>query len=680
MGSRYGASHRIARDPVVTINSLSPGDVWARARNRNRQHRVMMIYDSSTSRETRRMGGDDSPRSNSDRMEILMRRQGFHSVIATLLLGLLAVAASAMASTPATETQRLRDFLDLQYDEAIRRSPMLATEFNDLAGYDRWDDLSDASLAAQAVADRRALQIAESSFDSRLLDPAGRLQLKIFIDQQQLMLDRYRWRNHFYALNQIVGLHVAVPDMLTNQQPMATVADAKAYIRRVRAVRPLFDQLIVRMREQAKQGIYMPRSVYPLLIEAASNVVRGEPHTRGADSPIFADFRRRVRELPVSDSDRDNLLSECRTALLQQLEPAYRHLISDLSAQQGRTKIDGGVWQLPDGDAFYAFLVRQFTTTDMSPAEVHALGMREVARLQAEMGALLGKMGYTGTLREFVAQTKADPRFYEPDSEEGREHYLARARAIVAAMQSKTTEAFFAPAPLPLEVRRVEPFKEATAPAGFYEGGSPDGKRPGIVYLNLADMHLNPVIELEDLLYHEGIPGHHMQISTILVDKTIPRLRKVSPWWQNSAFVEGWGLYAEQLAKDMGFYQDPYSEFGRLSGELWRATRLVVDSGLHFKRWSRAEAIRYLNDNTPSPAQTNAAAVDRYLAVPGQATSFTVGMQAFVAERERARAALGNRFDIREYHQVALHNGYVPLWALRQAVSDWMLSKGATIP
>ena len=254
------------------------------------------------------------------------------------------------------------------------------------------------------------------------------------------------------------------------------------------------------------------------------------------------------------------------------------------------------------------------------------------------------------------------------------------ATAIVAAMRARVTQAFFNDAPLPLEIRRTDLFKEASSPAGFYEGGSADGTRPGVVYLNLANMRLSPVYELEDLLYHEGIPGHHMQISTILVDSSIPRLRKIAPWWLNSAFVEGWGLYAESLAKDMGFYQDPYAEFGRLSGELWRATRLVVDSGLHYKRWTRAQAIRYLNENTPSPEATNEGAVDRYLAVPGQATSFTVGMQAFVAERERARRLLGERFDIREFHRVALKNGYIPIWALQQAVGDWIAGRQAPSP
>lgn len=609
-----------------------------------------------------------------------MRPTGLQTWLGIVVVGLLCVAGPDTSLASVTEAARLRVFLDLQYDEAIRRSPMLATEFNDLSGYDRWDDLSEAGLAEQAAADRRALESAESEFDTDLLGPVDRLQLRIFIDQQRLMLDRYRWRNHFYALNQIVGLHVAVPDMLTNQQPVASVADAHAYIRRISAVGPLFDQLIARMREQAAGKIYMPRSVYPLLIGAARNVVHGEPHTRGPDSPIYADFRRRVGDLKIGRQEQQALVAECRRALLGHLEPAYRRLIAYLSVQQTRTKIDGGVWQLPDGDEFYAFLVRQFTTTDLSPADIHALGLHEVARLQEEMAALLRQMGYTGSLRAFVAQTKADPRFFEPNTDEGREHYLVRARQIVAAMQAKTTAAFLAPAPLPLEVRRAEIFKETTAPAGFYEGGSADGVRPGVVYLNLADMRLNPVIELEGLLYHEGIPGHHMQISTILVNGAVPRLRKVSPWWENSAFVEGWGLYAEQLAKDMGFYKDPYAEFGRLSGELWRATRLVVDSGLHYKRWSRQQAIQYLNDNTPSPPETNAGAVDRYLAVPGQATSFTVGMQAFVAERERARAALGSRFDIREYHRVALENGYVPLWALRQAVQDWVAERGAVNP
>jgi len=353
-------------------------------------------------------------------------------------------------------------------------------------------------------------------------------------------------------------------------------------------------------------------------------------------------------------------------------------LIRLLQAQGSRTPITGGVWQLPDGDAFYAFLIRQFTTTDMTPAQIHETGLAEMMRSHREIAALMERIGFNGTVREFMLQVKSDPRNFESNDEAGRAAYLARARAIVAAMQAKITDAFNAPAPLPLQVARTDAYKEASSPPGFYEPGSTDGTRPGTVYLNLSDMKVCPLDELEDLLYHEGIPGHHMQISTIQVDGSIPRSRKVNEWWQDSAFVEGWGLYAERLGKDLGFYQDPYSEFGLLSGELWRASRLVVDSGLHYKHWTRAQAIQYLNDNTPSPEATNVRAVDRYLAVPGQATSFMVGMRKFVSERERARQALGSRFDLREYHKVALSSGYIPLWALDQKVTSWIESKSGT--
>jgi uncharacterized protein (DUF885 family) len=369
------------------------------------------------------------------------------------------------------------------------------------------------------------------------------------------------------------------------------------------------------------------------------------------------------------------LVEEARTALVQELQPAYEQLIQLLKVQASRTPITGGVWQLPDGDAFYAFLIRQFTTTDMTPAQIHQMGLAEVARAQGEIAELMNKLGFKGTVREFMARTKADPRNYVSDDDAGRAAYLTRARSIVAAMQAKITDAFEAPAPLPLRIVRTESYKEASSPPGFYEAGSADGSRPGTVYLNLSNMRVLPLYELEDLLYHEAVPGHHMQISTILVDRSIPQLRKVNEWWQDSAFVEGWGLYAERLAKDLGFYQDPYSEFGLLSGELWRASRLVVDSGLHYKHWSREQAIQYLNDNTPSPEETNVRAVDRYLAVPGQATSFMVGMRQFVAERERARQALGPRFDLREYHREALGSGYIPLWALDEKITSWIQSK-----
>ncbi len=589
-----------------------------------------------------------------------------------LIAGLWALAFTGVAQ--ATETQRFAAFLDSVYRDDIASRPQLATEFGSRVGLDRWDDRSEAGLAAAAARVRREMQTAKTRFDYGKLDAAAKLQYQVFLDEHQLLLDRYRWRDHFYALNQIVGLHIDVPATLA-EQPLATFEDAEAYIRRIRAVQPAIDQLVLQMQAQAKKGFYIPKSVYPLLIEGAGNVIAGAPHDAGPDSPIFADFKRRVAELELGADVKARLVEEARLALVRQLQPAYERLIRLLKEQGGRTPVTGGVWQLPEGDAFYAFLVRQFTTTDMTPAQIHEMGLAEMERSHREIAALMERVGFHGTVREFMQKMKSDPRNYESDDDAGRAAYLARARGIVAAMQSMITEAFEAPAPLPLRVARTDAYKEASSPPGFYEPGPADGSRPGTVYLNLSDMKVCPLYELEDLLYHEGVPGHHMQISTILVDPSIPQSRKVNEWWQDTAFVEGWGLYAERLGKDMGFYQEPSSEFGLLSGELWRASRLVVDSGLHYKHWTREQAIQYLNDNTPSPEATNIRAVDRYLAVPGQATSFMVGMRKFVAERERARAALGPRFDLREYHHVALSSGYIPLWALEQKVTSWIESK-----
>ena len=593
---------------------------------------------------------------------------------------LAASAAFAGACAPRTghaeetESQRFRSFLDRAYEGVVHRSPILAAEFGEHLGEDRWDDVSEAGLAADAQAVRKQLAAAQSQFSYDKLDAPAKLQYRVFVNESQLLLERYKWRDEFYPLNQIVGLHVVVPDVLINQQRLDSVDAARAYIRRISAVRTFFRQLTTRMTAQAAKGIYMPKSVYPLLIAGARNVISGGPFDEHPDGAIFADFKRRVNLLGVPEERKKSLTSACRAALLNDLGPAYQGLIELLEKQAAQSRVDAGVWQLPNGDEFYKFLIRQFTTTDMTPADVHALGLQEVSRVHAEIEVVMRQLAVAGPLREFMNRTRADPRFYNENTVAGRDAFLARANEIVASMQARITDQFLAPAPLPLQIRRTEAYKEASSPSGFYEPGSPDGRRPGTVYLNLSDMRLQPTYELEDLLYHEGLPGHHMQIATILRDEGIPKLRKVNQWWQDTAFVEGWGLYAEQLGKDMGFYQDPYSDLGRLTGELWRACRLVVDSGLHYKHWSREQAISYLEENSAAPRGTIVREVDRYLAVPGQATAFTVGMLKFIAERERARQALGPKFDVRQYHRVVLENGYLPLWAVHDRVSEWISS------
>lgn len=592
---------------------------------------------------------------------------------ATRGLATVLVAGMVLGSASATAAEPFAAFLESAYQRLLDANPSLATAQGDRRGDERWEDLADAGLEAEAARARRELE-AVAAYPEASLPPRERLQRRVFVGEQQLLLERHRWRNHLYPLNQIVGPQVDVPRVLASQ-PVTDLASARRWLRRLSAAGPHLAGLVQRLEAQAAAGVYLPRTVYPLLIGQARNVVAGPPHQPGGDSPILADFSRRLAALPLPRAQRDALLYDARRTLRLDVEPAYRRLIATLESQAAHATVDGGVWQLPEGEAFYGFLLRQFTTTELDAEAIHRLGLAEAERTQAEMRALMARVGATGSLQEFMQRTRAERRFYVTDDAAGREAYLARARGIVAAMQARLPEAFLRPPALPLEIRPTEPYRAAGAPGGFYEPGTPDGGRPGVVYLNLLQLDQRPLYDLEALLYHEAVPGHHLQISSILVDPAIPRLRKVNRWWQDTAFVEGWALYTERLAREMGFYQDPYADFGRVAGELWRASRLVVDSGLHARRWSRAQAIAWLDANTPSPHAANVQAVDRYLAVPGQATAFTVGMLRIVEERERARRELGPRFDLREFHAAVLENGYVPLWALRENVDRWIASR-----
>lgn len=591
----------------------------------------------------------------------------------SLLIALAPAGPVRAANTEAadSESARFNAFLNGIYRRDIHDSPMLAAAFGAKDGNDRWDDLSPAAERARIESIRGDMRAAKQRFAYSKLDERGKLQYRVFLYEDNLLLERYRWRDHFYPLNQIVGLHLSVPDILVHQNTIGNTADADAYIARIERVKVLFDQFTAQMKEREARGFLMPKLVYPLLLEQCRAVIAGAPYDAGPDNSLWTDFNRKLAALDIPPAAKEALRARARAAMLGSLAPAYRELIAVLEEQQSRSPIEAGVWQQPGGDAFYAFLVRQFTTTtDLTPRSIHELGLAEVARLHREMQAVMTRVGFQGSLREFMVRMKADPKFYHADTDAGREAFLERARAIIGAMQAKITDDFLAPPALPLVIERPEAYRETSLPAGDYEPGSPDGKVPGTIYLNLSDMRKMPTYELEDLLYHEGIPGHHMQFSTIMVDRTIPQLRKVNEWWQDTAFVEGWALYAERLAKDMGFYQDPYADFGRLAGELWRACRLVVDTGIHADHWSREEAIRYLEENTPRA--DSAREVDRYIAVPGQATAFMVGMKTILLERQHAAAALGSKFDIRGFHEAVLTNGFVPLWAVKASVAGWI--------
>ena len=394
------------------------------------------------------------------------RRRG----AATAASFLAALVPALVLATTTTETARFNDFLNDIYQRDIHDSPMLAATFGAKDGFDRWDDLSAAAEQARIGVIRADMRSAKTRFDYSKLDDRGKLQYRVFLYEDNLLLQRYRWRDHFYPMNQIVGLHLTVPDILVHQNTIKDTADADAYIGRIVRAKVLFDQFILQIKQREAKGFLMPKLVYPLLIEQCRGVIAGAPYDSGPDNPIWADFNRKIAALEIPAADKESLRDRARAAMLQSLEPAYRELVTVLEEQQAKSRIEGGVWQQPDGDAFYAFLVRQFTTTtDMTPRRIHELGLHEVARLHGEMQAVMNRVGFQGTLRQFMAQMKADPKFYYADSDEGREAFLDRARAIIDAMKARITNDFLAPPALPLVIKRPEAYREASLPAGDYE-------------------------------------------------------------------------------------------------------------------------------------------------------------------------------------------------------------------
>ncbi|EIW89657.1 hypothetical protein AGRI_06127 [Alishewanella agri BL06] len=570
------------------------------------------------------------------------------------------------------QNERANALFEQIFNERVQRNPVLQTSLGIKDDYDKWQDLSDAAFEAELALTRQHLALLEG-IDVAALDKQTRLSYQLMQKQLQEMLDDARWRLYSYPVNQMFGVHSQVPALLINQHKIDSVDDAKAYIARLNAVPELFRQLQQLLTQSAEAGIIVPKFVFPHLYSASENLLQGAPFSEQGDSTLLADFSAKVSALPLSEHEQKLLLDEARVALITSVGPAYRSLISFLQQLEQQAGTDDGVWRFPEGAAFYQNRLARMTTTDYSAEQIHQLGLQQVERIHSEMRQIMQQVGFAGDLAEFFVFMREAPQFYYPDTEEGRAAYLAEATAVIDDMRTRLDELFLVKPRAEMIVKAVEPFREQTAGKAFYQRPSMDGSRPGVYYANLYRMSDMPKYQLEALAYHEGIPGHHMQLAIAQELEGIPKFRRFGG---ATAYIEGWGLYSELLPKEIGLYQDPYSDFGRLAMELWRAARLVVDTGIHAKKWSREQAIQYLVDNTPNPEGDAEKAIERYIVMPGQATAYMVGMIKMLELRELARTELGERFDIREFHNVVLQNGAVPLDVLEQLVRDYIAAKG----
>ena len=584
----------------------------------------------------------------------------------------LTVSASAQSAPAeaAAQNAELKAFFDQVDAENLAAAPQGKAYRGIRDGdYGKWNDPSDAAEAAAFARGQKALATMKARFDPAKLSPEDRLSYRLFEYQAERAARAHPYRKNDYIFDQMNGAQSQMPAFLINIHSVKSKQDAEAYVQRLQGMGPQMDALVAESRQRSEAGVMPPKWVYPFVLDDARNVIKGAPFNEGAPSTLLADLTKKVEALDIAAPEKAALIEAGRQALTTSVKPAYQRLIAEMERQQAIAPTEDGIWRLKDGGAYYTQLLANYTTTDLSADQIHQIGLDNVARIHGEMREIMKKVGFKGSLQEFFAFVRTDDRFYFKT----REDYLATVDTRLKAMQAKLPDYFATLPKAPLTVKAVEAFREKSAGKAFYQSPAPDGSRPGTYYVNLYNLKDMASTELEALAYHEGLPGHHLQraVQTELGD--LPPFRRFGGV---TAYTEGWGLYSEELGKDMGFYQDPYSDFGRLGMELWRACRLVVDTGIHHKRWSREQAIQYLTDNTPNPPGDISKAIERYVVYPGQATAYMIGKLKIMELRGKAQKQLGAKFSYARFHDAVLKSGPVPLTVLEERINAWIAQGG----
>ncbi|MGM1055834.1 MAG: DUF885 domain-containing protein [Bacteroidota bacterium] len=567
----------------------------------------------------------------------------------------------------------LNAYFDAEFEKEVAESPMMQTQLGRKTDYGKWDDFSNKKLVQDLEQAKERQKYLKDNVEEIVLNDETRLSYRLFKQEVENEIADYEFRFHNYPVNQMFGYHSQLPAFLINMHRIDSVGDAKAYISRLNGIPKAFDEVIEGIKLREQNGILPPKFVFEKVLDDAKNVIKGKPFINSKETSVLLDdFKSKVSKLNLSEKQKRDLIAEAQEALVNAVKPAYEKLIASLEDQQQRATSDHGAWKFPKGEAFYKNRLKRITTTDLTANEIHEIGLLEVARIHGEMEAIMKKVGFVGSLQDFFEFMRTDPQFYYSNTPEGKEKYLNEATALINTMKGRLDELFLTKPKADIIVKAVEPFREKSAGKAFYQQPAIDGSRPGTYYANLYDMAAMPAYQMEALAYHEGIPGHHMQIAIAQELDSLPMFRKFSRY---TAYSEGWGLYSELVPKEIGFYKDPYSDFGRLAMELWRSCRLVVDTGIHSKKWTREQGIDYYKQNTPNAESDCVKMVERHIVMPGQATAYKIGMNKIVELREEAKVQLGNDFDLREFHDVVLLSGAVPLNILEELVQEWADSK-----
>tara|TARA_Y100000996_G_scaffold18891_1_gene13990 strand:+ start:186 stop:1871 length:1686 start_codon:yes stop_codon:yes gene_type:complete len=496
---------------------------------------------------------------------------------------------------------------------------------------------------------------------------------KIAIFDTENGIDRFEnFRFHSYPFNQISGNHLGLVEFMTDTHPIRDYREATDYIKRVRLFDDSLNSDLVWLGEQKKLGIFAPQFVFDHVIKQLKELIAYTDE----ENPLMQIFIEKVNKLDISTQKKEDLFSELSAVIKSDVRPGYESILQYMETNYSNANKYHGVWSLPNGDAFYASRLRSYTTTDYTAEEIHQIGLSEVERIGNRMKEIFTMLGYevNKPVGEMMNDLNENPDFLYADTPDRKEIVIADYNQMVKEAEEDVRPYFERFPVSPVEVRAVPEYSEKTAAGGYYQSPSLDGSRPGVFYANLYDIKQTPTFGMRTLTFHEAVPGHHFQIALNQENDNLTLYRKMG--YRTSAFTEGWALYSEQLAVEVGMTKNLYDELGVLQSEMFRANRLVVDTGLHYKKWTREEAMEYMKKTTGMSDTEVRVEIERYIVWPAQATSYKMGMLKILELRQKAKDALGEKFDIRKFHTIVLDQGIVPLFILEDIIDEWIEGYG----
>lgn len=582
----------------------------------------------------------------------------------------------------------INHFYEKVFVEILVNNPELTTQLGVPLLYDLYksdlDDISDHRLWEKFKKDKKNYETL-LSYNFERQSPDNQLNTRILEYFMKVnSVEREPFFYYDYPVNQMFGVQSSLPAMMVNSHKLNNAKDIKAYIARLSKFDIKFSQLLENLTIRESKGIILPQFIITILLDEMRGFVglTSDSPANGAADPmaavksnvLYTNFVTKVDAInDISEEQKSDYKNQVAEAIENTVFPAYQSIIDYFEDLYLKATSDAGVWKFPNGDNYYKYMLKLHTTTNLSPEEVYNIGIAEVKRIKEEMNAILLGEGYadaTKTIGEIIQALSSEERFVYPDNDEGRQMIIAEYKRILDEISIGLGDVFDLFPKAGLDVRRVPEFKEEGSPIAYYGQPAMDGSRDGVFYINLRAPHEIVKFGMKTLAYHEGIPGHHFQIAIQNELEGLPTFRRVIPF---NAYVEGWALYAEQLAWELGFYEnDPFGNLGRLQAEMFRAVRLVVDVGIHYKKWTREQAIEYMAAHTGDPIGQIVTEVERYVVMPGQACAYMVGMLKILELRERTKQELGDKFDLREFHTTILKNGAVPLDILEDIINDYI--------